>query len=220
MSRPRVTVHFAQSLDGRLATRTGDSQWFGGKEALTLAHTLRSEHDAVLVGIGTVLADNPRLTTRLVDGPSPLRVVLDTRLRIPRTCNLLTERAEMTFIAAGEDVGSDTVDVIVRLGARVLRISPGDSGALDLTDLLTRLRSRGIQSLLVEGGGATITSFLQRSLVDRLVICISPKIVGCGIDAVGDLGVTELSNALTFSQSSFAPLGPDVTFDGTLGGRR
>jgi riboflavin biosynthesis pyrimidine reductase len=95
----RVTLHYAQSLDGRIATCTGDSQWIGGPASLRLAHQLRAEHAAVLVGLGTVLADNPRLTVRLVDGRSPRRVVLDSRLRLPLTTNVLVDGAAPTVVA-------------------------------------------------------------------------------------------------------------------------
>lgn len=213
---PQVTVHYAQSLDGRIATHTGDSQWFSGQESLVFAHKLRSEHDAILVGVGTVLTDNPHLTTRLVEGRSPLRVVLDSQLRTPATSNVLAHQPERTVIATSHRAASDSAERVTGLGARVVRVEGSAECGLDLTRLLASLQEMGVRSLLVEGGGAVITSFLRERLVQRLVMCIAPKIVGHGIDAIGDLGVKRLSDALTFSSSKFTVLGQDAIFDGVI----
>lgn len=216
MSRTWVTVHFAESLDGRIATKGGQSQWLSGQESLVWAHRLRAEHDAVLIGIGTVLADDPRLTVRLVEGRSPLRVVLDSRLRIPLESQLLTDGASSTVVATSETASSLGIDSVQALGARVLTLPRDAEGGLDLRALLGRLNDLGARSILVEGGHTVVTSFLRLSLVNRLVICIGPKIVGAGIDAIGDLGIRELSRALTFEKPTFTQVGQDVIFDGEL----
>ena len=128
----RVTVHYAQSLDGRLATRTGDSQWIGGAASLRLAHQLRAEHAAVLVGVGTVLADNPRLTVRLVEGPSPRRIVVDSTLRMPLDCHLLTDGAAPTVVATTERASAARVAELRSGGVEVLTLSPDPRGRVDL----------------------------------------------------------------------------------------
>ncbi|MFN8633709.1 MAG: dihydrofolate reductase family protein [Chloroflexota bacterium] len=215
--RPRITIKIAQTLDGRIATSTGQSQWITCEPARALAHELRATHDAVLVGIGTVLHDNPRLTVRLVDGPDPLRVVADTTLRIPLECALLTERPEQTICVTSESAPADRVTAVRATGARVIFGQPGPAGrGLDLADLLKRLSDLGIRSLMVEGGAGIVTSLLRDHLVDRLVVCIAPKVLGAGLDAVGDLGIRDLGQALTFSETTIRQLGPDILFDGVV----
>ena len=214
-ARPSITIKIAQTLDGRIATRTGQSQWITCEPARALAHELRATHDAVLVGIGTVLYDNPRLTVRLVDGPDPLRVVVDTRLRIPLDRHLLTEHPERTICATAEDAPPERVEAIRALGARVMFGRRSGDG-LDLADLLGCLHGLGIRSLMVEGGAGITTSLLRTGLVDRLVVCIAPKVLGTGLDAVGDLGIRDLGNALTFRATTIRQLGPDILFDGIV----
>jgi riboflavin-specific deaminase-like protein len=213
--RPTITIKIAQTLDGRIATRTGQSQWITCEPARALAHELRAGHDAVLVGIGTVLHDNPRLTVRLVDGPDPLRVVADTTLRIPLDRYLLTEHPERTICVAAEDAPAERVEAVRRLGARVI-FGRRDGDRLDLPDMLKRLYGLGIHSLMVEGGAGITTSLLRAGLVDRLVVCIAPKVLGSGLDAVGDLGILDLGKALTFSETTIRQLGPDILFDGVV----
>lgn len=214
--RPYVTVHYAQTIDGRIATRTGDSQWISGGASLRLAHQLRASHDAVIVGVGTVLADNPRLTVRHVPGRSPLRVIVDSGLRLPLEANVLTDGAAPTLIATGEQASGERVAEVQRSGADVVTLGRDDNGRVCLEELLEYLAGRGVTSVLVEGGRALITSALQRRLVDRFVVCISPKLLGEGIDAVGDLGINHLSEALTFVHSRFIPWGEDLIFDGRI----
>lgn len=212
--RPHVTIHYAQTLDGRIATSTGHSQWVSGSESLQLAHHLRATHQAVLVGVGTVLADNPRLTVRLVEGRSPERVVADCSLRLPLDSHLLTDGAAKTWIAVTQAAPDEQIAAVRALGAEVVVIDQAADGHVDLALLLDRLGSAGIESVLIEGGQSIITAALRGHLVDRLVVCIAPKVIGFGIDAVGDLGVQCLGDALTFSDVEVTQLGPDIIFDG------
>ena len=213
-TRPSVTVKFAQTLDGRTATQTGHSQWISGEASLTLAHELRASHDAILVGVGTVLRDNPRLTVRLASGRDPVRVVADSAVRTPLDCHLLTQAPERTIIAASENAPGERVEAARRLGARVLFVRTGEDGRLDLADLLARLWGAGIRSVMVEGGAGIVTSLLRWRLVDRLVVCVAPKVVGAGLEAIGDLGIRDLDDALTFSTVDVRRLGDDIIFDG------
>jgi riboflavin-specific deaminase-like protein len=217
--RPSVTVKLAQTLDGRIATRTGQSQWISGPGSLRLAHELRAEHDAVLVGLGTVLQDNPRLTVRLASGRNPLRVVADSCARTPLDSHLLADEPERTLVAVGGQAPPERVEAIRRRGARVLVARTGPDRRIDLADLLARLRGEGVRTLLAEGGAAIATTLLRAGLVDRLVVCIAPKLMGAGIDAVGDLGIRELADALTFDRTEVRRLGDDIIFDGRLARR-
>ncbi|MGE3908775.1 MAG: RibD family protein [Chloroflexota bacterium] len=213
--RPSVTIKIAQTLDGRIATLTGQSQWITCEPARALAHELRATHDAVLVGIGTVLYDNPRLTVRLVDGPDPMRVVADTSLRIPLDCHLLTDGPERTIVVTSPGAAPERVAAVRALGARVLFGTVRD-GRLDLVQVLGQLDGLGIRSLMVEGGSGIITSLMRDGLVDRLVVCIAPKVIGTGLDAVGDLGIRDLARALTFRDTTIRQLGTDIVFDGLV----
>src|SRR5881392_2872717 len=210
--RPLVTVHYAQTIDGRIASRTGDARWVSGERSMRLAHELRAAHDAVLVGIGTVLADDPKLTVRLVPGRSPVRVVVDSRLRIPLDANVLDTSEARTIIATTTDAPQERAAAIRARGAEVLRVKADADGHVDLHDLLVRLRADGIQSLLVEGGGGIITAALREHLVDRLTVCIAPKVIGEGIAAVGDLHIDKLCDAMTFERAGFIASGGDVIF--------
>src|SRR5438105_15274052 len=212
--RPLVTVHYAQTIDGRIASRTGDSRWVSGERSLRLAHELRTAHDAVLVGIGTVLADDPQLTVRLVPGQSPVRVIVDSQLRTPLDANVLTTKGTRTIIATTSHAPEERAAAIRARGAEVLRVNADADGHVDLKDLLARLRDEGIRSVLVEGGRGIITAVLRENLVDRLTVCIAPKVIGEGIAAVGDLHIDKLCDAMTFERSGFTASGGDVIFYG------
>jgi diaminohydroxyphosphoribosylaminopyrimidine deaminase / 5-amino-6-(5-phosphoribosylamino)uracil reductase len=214
--RPAVTIHYAQTLDGRIATTQGQSQWISGEASLQLAHRLRASHAAVLVGVGTVIADDPRLTVRLVPGRSPLRVVVDSTLRLPLTANVLTDGAARTVVATTDRAPEERVAEVRRLGAELMVVGEDAEGRVALEELLQRLMEWNFASVLVEGGRSVITSILRRRLAQRVIVCIAPKILGAGVDAVGELNARCLGDALTFSEFSFMPLGEDLIFDGQL----
>jgi 5-amino-6-(5-phosphoribosylamino)uracil reductase/diaminohydroxyphosphoribosylaminopyrimidine deaminase/5-amino-6-(5-phosphoribosylamino)uracil reductase len=163
-----------------------------------------------------VLADDPLLTVRLVPGPSPLRVVVDARLRIPEHAQVLTDRTAPTLIACTESAPIERRKRLVASGLEVICLPPGQDGGVSFEELVGRLGERGVDSVLIEGGRRVITSALAARAVDRVVICIAPKILGEGIAAVGDLGVDELTRALTFRRHRFNPLEGDIIFDGEL----
>lgn len=217
LARPRVTITYAQTLDGRLATRGGSSQWIGGPESLRFAHELRASHDAIMVGLGTVLADDPRLTVRLVPGRDPLRVVVDSALRTPLTAAVLRDGAARgTLIACRQGADPARRDALAPLGATVLALPPGPDGGVDLAALLARLAERGVASLMVEGGARLITSLLRQRLAERLAVCVAPKILGEGICAVGDLGLARLADAYTLREVTVTRYGVDTLIDGLL----
>lgn len=212
---PFVTVKYAQSLDGRLATATGQSQWISSGSSLRLAHQLRSIHDGILIGIGTLLKDNPRLTVRLVKGTSPLRIIVDTGLKIPLTANVLNdEHIKKTIIVTTKAAEEKKMAAIEKRGAKILKVNQDPQGQVDLREAFFRLGKIGVHSVMVEGGAKVITSLLKNKLVDRLVITIAPKIIGQGIEAVGELGVKELKEAINFDRIRFKKMGADLIFEG------
>jgi diaminohydroxyphosphoribosylaminopyrimidine deaminase / 5-amino-6-(5-phosphoribosylamino)uracil reductase len=216
--RPFVTVKFAQSLDGRIATATGDSRWISGPASRRFAHKLRREHDAILVGIGTVLSDDPQLTVRLLKGRDPLRVVVDSKLRIPLDSRILADgAAKGTLVATAMSSDTKRVRAIQNAGAEILHVPKTRKGSgIDISRLLEMLKRRGIASVLVEGGKAIITSLLKARSVDRLVVIIAPKIIGRGTEAIGDLGISEVGKALTLSSVKIRKLDDDIIFDARL----
>ena len=183
--RPLVTLSYAQSLDGSIADRPGRPLSLSGSQSMTLTHGLRASHDAILVGIGTVLADNPRLNVRLVTGESPQPVIVDTRLRFPPYANLLrTGRAP--WIVANEGADPERREALETMGARVFCL-PAANGLVNLETLLKQLGDLEIDSLMVEGGAQIITSFLASRLVDQIILTIAPLLVG-GLRVVDSLG--------------------------------
>ncbi len=212
--RPTVTVSYAQTLDGRLATANGSSRWISAPESLRFAHQLRTEHDAVAVGAGTACKDDPRLTVRLVAGDDPLRVVVDSTLRTPLSAAVLADgAAKGTVLAVTERAPERRCDEALSLGATVIKLPADAAGRVDLRALLSELHSIGVRSVMVEGGAALITSFLYERLVDRLAVCVAPKILGRGIEAVGDLGICSLTDSLTLADTSVTPYGVDLVLD-------
>ena len=205
--RPFVTAKFAITLDGKIATHTGESRWITGEESRRHAHALRHQHDAILVGINTVLKDDPELTTRLEsdDPRQPMRIVLDTQLRIRQSARV---------------VGADTIIASTRQGrvglAEVLKLPAGTDGRVDLEALLDELGRRNVISVLVEGGGEVHATFFGRNLVDKVVAYVAPRLVG-GRDAPGPLGgagVDHLRDAIGLEDVDATRLGEDFMISG------
>ena len=206
---PFVTVKYAQTLDGRIATSTGHSRWVSSEPSLRFAHRLRGTHDAVLVGIGTVIADNPDLRVRLVRGRNPLRVVLDPDLRIPERAGVLDNQdSARTLIVAGTPGGHTSA--LKERGIETLSVERTAADSLDLKRLLTALGKRQISSVLVEGGAKTITSFVREGLFDRMIVITAPKIAGRGIEAVGDLGIERMDKAIALRFERIFRKGEDI----------
>lgn len=215
--RPFITVKYAQTLDGRIATSTGNSQWISAERARRLAHQLRARHDAVLVGAGTVIKDNPELTVRLVRGRNPLRIIVDANLRIPLDAKILQNIAQAkTIVATTKDEASALSKKIAATGAEIITVAADKNGNVDLAKLFKALGLRGISSVLVEGGAQIITSLLKDNLADRLLIIIAPKIIGKGIEAIGDLQIRDMESAKILSIQKVKKIGPDLLIDGRL----
>lgn len=218
--RPWVMAKAACSLDGKIATVGGESQWLTGQAARGLGHRLRHRVDAIVVGIGTVLADDPQLTTRLPRGPSqdPIRIVLDSRLRLPLTARLLNLDSEApTWVATTGQAPPDTIRAIKAQGAQVL-VLPGDAGRVSLPALLEHLGARQVQSLLVEGGAETLGAFFDQRLVNQFYFFYAPKILGGqkAPGAVGGHGITHLGDAHIARDLRVRRLGGDLLVSGYL----
>ena len=175
---PYITVAYAQSLDGSIAGTPGRMLRLSNSLSQTMTHHLRSRHDAILVGINTVLADDPRLTVRLAEGKDPRPVVIDGRLRTPLCARLLRGPAGGPIIATSEAACPEKEDRLREAGAKVVRVPTGPDGRLDLGSLIARLRAMQIGSVMVEGGAGILSSFLADRLADQVVITISPRFVG------------------------------------------
>ncbi len=209
--RPFVTLSYAQSLDGSIATRSGRPLALSGPESMTLTHSLRACHDAILVGIGTVLADNPRLTVRLVAGKNPQPVIVDSRLRFPPYAELL-RHPRPPWIATTQEADHKRQEALEAAGARIFRL-PSANGWVDLDCLLKLLSDLGLNSLMVEGGAQVITSFLVSRLVDQMVLTIAPWLVG-GLRVVENVGPSHLPHLPRLRHLSYARLGEDLVVRG------
>jgi len=182
-SRPFITLAWAQSWDGSITTRCGETLSFSGEESMRLTHQLRSLHDGILVGIGTVLSDDPQLTVREWFGPNPQPIVLDSQLRTPadaRICQHPDRKCWIVTVNEASEVPGGEVEILTVAGGG------DDPQQVSLVAAMTTLRERGIRSLMVEGGAEVITGFLHAHLADSLVLTVAPRLVG-GYKAVGDL---------------------------------
>ncbi len=214
---PYVTVKFAQTLDGRIATAGGTSRWISSAESLKLAHKLRAQNDAILVGAGTVLKDNPELTTRLVKGRNPLRVVLDSNLKIPPDVAVFKDQVKApTLLATTAWDAKEKLAERRALGVEVLIVPPDANGQVDLKQLLKTLGERDVSSVLVEGGAETITSFLRLGLADKVIAIIAPKLMGKGTETIGELNITDVSKVLKLSFTRVYRSGADVVVEGRV----
>ncbi|WP_041283760.1 bifunctional diaminohydroxyphosphoribosylaminopyrimidine deaminase/5-amino-6-(5-phosphoribosylamino)uracil reductase RibD [Desulfobacca acetoxidans] len=220
IGQPFVIAKAAASLDGKIATRTNDSQWITGAPARTWVHRLRHQVDAILVGVGTVMADDPQLTTRLPrgQGKDPIRLVLDSRLRLPLNAKVLTQiSAAPTWMVCTPSAPSEKITAIQELGAEVI-ITPAIENRVELRTLLKILGERRIQSLLVEGGAEVQGAFFDAGLVDKFHLFLAPKFIG-GRQApgiLGGLGASRLAEAQLAHDLSIRRIGEDILISGYL----
>ncbi|MBC6416715.1 MAG: bifunctional diaminohydroxyphosphoribosylaminopyrimidine deaminase/5-amino-6-(5-phosphoribosylamino)uracil reductase RibD [Rhodospirillales bacterium] len=211
--RPMVTLKLAMSVDGRIATHNGQSQWITDAESRARAHLLRAEHDAVMIGSATAIADNPRLTVRLpgVEG-HPLRIVADGRLTLPLTHELVrTAREVPTWLLTRADADRTRQRAFEEVGVEVLTLKGIKAAPLDLGKALKLLGERGLTRVLVEGGGRLAASLLSADLVDRLVVFYAGMAIGGdGVPGIAGLGLHRLAGAPRFRRRSVERVGQDV----------
>lgn len=213
-SRPFVLSKFAMTLDGKIATQNGHSQWITGEDARSHVHEIRNDVDAILVGIGTVLADNPKLTTRLQkgEGKNPIRVILDSNLRVPLESNIANTNDAKTIIVTStiyED--TDKVATLKDQGVSFIFVQKTELG-LDLEQMLGELYKQGITDILVEGGGEVNASFLRAGLIDKYLVYIAPKVLGGKNSKTPFLGQDpqSMEEAVELQFDSFKQFGQDL----------
>jgi diaminohydroxyphosphoribosylaminopyrimidine deaminase/5-amino-6-(5-phosphoribosylamino)uracil reductase len=217
--RPFVTLKIASTLDGKIATATGESRWITGASARTFTHRLRNRVDAVMVGLGTVLADDPELTVRGVAGKKdPHRVIVDERLATPPTARALkARRGTMAIVATTRDSRAARRRRLERQGVRVVTTRSRD-GFVDLPELMRRLGAMNVTSVLIEGGSELNASAVRSGIVDKLIVVLAPTLLG-GRDAIGAIGgrsPARLGDAITLRDVSIKRLGRDVMVEGYL----
>jgi len=216
---PFVLAKFAMSLDGKIATKTGDSRWISGEESRRYVHGLRHQVDAIMVGVNTIVADDPQLTARAGrEGgkaeKQPLRIIVDSRGRTPTTARVL-QMPGKTLVAVAGEIESAKAGALTQAGAEVLRL-PSREEQVDLAELLRVLGKREVTSLLVEGGATLFGSLLEQGLVDKLLVFIAPIIIGGGEakSSVEGQGVEKIAQAMSLSRVKVERLGDDVLISG------
>ena len=215
---PFVTLKIAQTLDGKIATETGESKWITGKEARKAGHRLRDQNDAILVGINTVLTDDPSLTVRFAGGRDPLRVVVDSSLRIPLKAKVVTQRSvARTIIATLPSAPRDKIMKLKAAGAEIVLVK-SDKGRVDLRDLMKKFGRMGIMSVLVEGGAEIHASALKSGIVDKVVMYIAPTLM-TGTDSVCSVGGSspkKLAQAIALANITTRFVGKDLMVEGYI----
>lgn len=216
--RPFVVLKAAVSLDGKIATVTGESKWITGPESREYTHRLRHRYDAILVGINTVLTDNPSLTARLPGdgGIDPVRVILDSKCRTPLNAKIINQSSKAkTIIACTKDAPEDRIKALKEAGTEVI-VLPHKEGKVDILELLKELGRRQVTSILVEGGAQVHGSFLTAGAVDKVYWFIAPLLIGGGKapGAVAGEGIKKLSEAVRLSELKVHRLGPDICIEG------
>lgn len=211
---PYVTLKMALTLDGRIATASGDSRWITSVLSRREAHRERALHDGVMVGIGTILQDDPELTVRLVRGRNPLRIVVDSSLRIPLGAKVLRDQPKAkTLIACSSSRDQEKYEKLREMGIELIT---SGTGPVALPGLLAELGERGISSIMVEGGAGLYTAFLRENLADRVLAFIAPLITGKGIEAVGDLGTERIADSRRLVIRKVSRRGGDVVVDSRI----
>ncbi len=206
--RPLVTISYAQSVDGSIASRNRQQLLLSSDESMVLTHRIRAASDAVVIGINTLLADDPQLTVRLVEGQSPQPIVLDSNLRFPSKALILERNDHKCWLACTDTSVPLRVDEAVKQGAEVICCRRDHRGRVDLRNLLSILGERGIRSIMVEGGSQVISSFIETRLVDKLIITITPCLVG-GLPVL-DRPLANKGRMLRLNHISYQSCGPDL----------
>jgi len=212
---PFITVKVGQSLDGRIATRTGDSKWITSDRARGYAHRLRSNYDAIMVGVNTILRDNPKLDTWFSQ-KHPVKIIVDSQLSTPRQANVFSRKGQVIIVTLPVKSGQETENRnTLAQKVKILEVRE-KSGQINLKDMMKKLTQSGISNILVEGGGTLIGALFDEGLVDRILFFISPKIIG-GKEAISSVmgrGITRIDRAIKLRQVRLKKIGEDFLVEG------
>jgi diaminohydroxyphosphoribosylaminopyrimidine deaminase/5-amino-6-(5-phosphoribosylamino)uracil reductase len=212
---PFVTVKVGQSLDGKIATKTGDSKWITSDRSRAYAHRIRQYYDAIMVGVNTVLRDNPKLDTWF-SKKQPLKIVIDSQLSIPQNANIFFRNSQVTIVTLPISAGQETENrKMLAEKARILEVKE-KAGQINLKNMMRKLAQQGVTNILVEGGGTLIGSLFDEGLVDKVIFFISPKIIG-GKEAISSVmgkGVARIDRAMKLKEISIKRLGEDLLIEG------
>ncbi len=213
--KPFVILKVAATLDGKIAARDGDSKWISGETSRRFVHQLRNRVDGVVVGVGTVLRDDPLLTARIKGGRDPLRIILDSRLRVPEGAKVLQDFPSRTMIAVTKEAPRNKIKRFEDRGIRIL-INPSKEGRVDLACLLSRLGGMGLTNLLVEGGSQVSGALLDDRLFDKLLLFLSPRLLGDpeAVGIFGGKGSERLRDALSLKKVRTRRFGEDILVEG------
>jgi len=213
---PYVSLKAAQTIDGKIADKSGESSWISSLQSRKYVHSLRAKYDAVLVGKGTVEKDDPKLTVRLVEGRNPKRVILDANLDIKLSHRIFTKNNDrnLIVITSKKNAGKKRkINKLNSLGALVLFAKEESGEKVDLKSALRELYKIGIASVLVEGGSEVFTSFVKENLFDDMLMFISPKILGCGVPLIGNLGIKNLQKSVKAKIGNVEKIGDDILLE-------
>jgi diaminohydroxyphosphoribosylaminopyrimidine deaminase/5-amino-6-(5-phosphoribosylamino)uracil reductase len=215
---PFVILKVAATLDGKIATREGDSKWISGETSRHFVHRMRDQVDGVVVGIGTVLKDDPQLTARIKKGRDPYRIILDSRLRIPEDAKVIGNSPSKTIIATTELAARDKIERLEKKGVRIL-ILDSKQGRVDLKNCLSKLGEMGMMNLLVEGGSQVNGSFLGEGLIDKILFFLSPKLIGDreALGIFGGSGKANLKETIPLNELRVRRMREDILIEGYLG---
>lgn len=215
--RPFVLLKSAMSLDGKISTYSGESKWITSKESREEVHKLRNDFMAILVGVNTIIKDNPRLTCRVEDGRNPIRIVVDSFLRIPMDSNVIKDKEARTIIATTKFAKKDKILSLRNNGIEVLVIN-SKNNKVDLDELMVKLGELNIDSILLEGGSTLNFSALKQGIVDKIQIYIAPKIIGGekSKTPVDGQGIDKLKNAFKVRNLSYSKVGSDILLEGYI----
>lgn len=217
--KPFVVLKTAMTLDGKIATESGESKWITGEESRKEVHVLRNELSAIMVGVNTVIKDNPELTCRIDGGRNPIRIIVDSNLRIPIDSKVLNDKLSRTIIATTEGYKKEKAQQIKDLDIEILTVKT-KNGRVDLRDLIVKLGELNVDGILLEGGGTLSFSALEEGIVDKIKVYIAPKIIGGekSKTPVGGRGVEKLNDAIMLENMKTSCVGEDILIEGYVKG--